>query len=500
MFFSRSFFGGLVFMMCATAVHSQLAPAYRVSGISHGFDGVYYRINGDQCNGKPVYHLGGSTEGYVLFQPDDGSYWKLDDEEFATNCEGGGYVDSHGSCARSPDGGGCAGRWKSVFGSCGDDWCTEPALTVQALNCAAACGVHGAPAPASRGPVCSCICQDDYVGSYCEMAPAYQVSGVSESLFDGIYSRMDRSHLCNGKNVYEHADSDIVIFQPAGHSYWKVDELEYATNCETGGYIASFGSCAESPDGVGCAGRWQETVGDCDESWCPVPSLTVHAVRTGDQPLMTPCELSSALCYNPLGACYDCDCTYCTDVPGRARDCCDDFRAEYCEAGCATSPPSPTPPPAPPVVSGPCDTYPEFMAYSQEVTAACCDDASAPCVAGLPTACSKGCGDVLLPMQASCHDFLTSIGMQETIDAAATECPLPQEPCTNYPEFVAYSQQVTEACCNEREPCVAGLPTVCNDVCADVLLPMQRACSDFLNTIGMAQTINTAVATCGSGH
>ena len=70
----------------------------------------------------------------------------------------------------------------------------------------------------------------------------------------------------------------------------------------------------------------------------------------------------------------------------------------------------------------PCTSYPEFMGYSQEVTAACCDDASAPCVAGLPTACSDACADVLLPMQRACNDFLGNIGMQPTINAAVATC------------------------------------------------------------------------------
>ena len=70
----------------------------------------------------------------------------------------------------------------------------------------------------------------------------------------------------------------------------------------------------------------------------------------------------------------------------------------------------------------PCTSYPELMAYSQEVTAACCDDATAPCVAGLPTACSDACADVLLPMQRACNDFSAMIGMQQTINMAATTC------------------------------------------------------------------------------
>ena len=56
-------------------------------------------------------------------------------------------------------------------------------------------------------------------------------------------------------------------------------------------------------------------------------------------------------------------------------------------------------------------------------------------------------------------------------------------------------------CCDDASaPCVAGLPTTCSDACADVLLPMQRACNDFLAMIGMQQTINTAAAMCGGGH
>ena len=112
-------------------------------------------------------------------------------------------------------------------------------------------------------------------------------------------------------------------------------------------------------------------------------------------------------------------------------------------------------------------------AYSQTVTAACCDDPSAPCVAGLPTTCSITCADVLLPMQTACGTFLTMIGMQATIDAAVATCPAPLAPCGSYPEFMAYSQTVTAACCDDPSaPCVAGLPTSCSVACAAVLLPM----------------------------
>jgi hypothetical protein len=75
-------------------------------------------------------------------------------------------------------------------------------------------------------------------------------------------------------------------------------------------------------------------------------------------------------------------------------------------------PPPPTPPPPPPTPPAPtpgeqqpCTTYPEFMAYSQEVTVACCDDASAPCVAGLPTACGEACANANLLPRLPGHDW-----------------------------------------------------------------------------------------------
>ena len=68
-------------------------------------------------------------------------------------------------------------------------------------------------------------------------------------------------------------------------------------------------------------------------------------------------------------------------------------------------PPPPTPPAPTPGEQQPCTTYPEFMAYSQEVTVACCDDASAPCVAGLPTACGEACANANLLPRLPGHDW-----------------------------------------------------------------------------------------------
>ena len=68
--------GGLVVFTQFAVVHSQMAPAYRVDGAAESqFEGTYVRMATAQCNGKPVYQLGGSDGGDVLFQPEGLSYW-----------------------------------------------------------------------------------------------------------------------------------------------------------------------------------------------------------------------------------------------------------------------------------------------------------------------------------------------------------------------------------------------------------------------------------------
>lgn len=79
------------------------------------------------------------------------------------------------------------------------------------------------------------------------------------------------------------------------------------------------------------------------------------------------------------------------------------------------SPPVQLPPPPPPP---PCTTNAEFMAYSQRVSDACCGGS---CGAGF-TECNDVCATILLPMQQACGDFLVTLGMQDTIDAAASLC------------------------------------------------------------------------------
>ena len=178
-------------------------------------------------------------------------------------------------------------------------------------------------------------------------------------------------------------------------------------------------------------------------------------------------------------------------------------------AGSVVRPPPPPPPaPSPPVdesgLPATCASFPDFMTYSDAVTTACCSDPAVTCPpGGIPSACTAACADILLPMQSRCVDMLAAVGMTSAVDAAVATCPPPPARCGTFPEFMQYNQQVTAACCSGEfaSSCVAGLPsTSCDDQCAAVLLPMQRACSAFLISVGMQDTISGAVAACGSGH
>lgn len=64
-----------------------------------------------------------------------------------------------------------------------------------------------------------------------------------------------------------------------------------------------------------------------------------------------------------------------------------------------------------------------------------------------------------------------------------------------------FMPSVMEECCNEaEEDCTNGFPATCNARCAEVLLPLQSACSDFLASSPMWEAtkniIDTAAATC----
>ena len=171
-------------------------------------------------------------------------------------------------------------------------------------------------------------------------------------------------------------------------------------------------------------------------------------------------------------------------------------------------PPPPLPPPPPPLPLGPpqagepCDTFQEFTEYSEAVDLACCT-AQSPCAGGLPTVCGESCAATLLPMHDACQEFIAGIGfLRASVEAAVATCPTPALPCGTMDEFTEYSQEVSVACCTAESPCQGGLPTSCLSSCADVLLPMQSACGDFLAMFGfgMKETIDNAASGCVGGH
>ena len=111
--------------------YCQLAPAYIVSNSTQGSsNGRYERLADAECNGKPVYQLGGYN--YVLFQPTDTSYWLMGPSGRAADCLDTVFIRSNGDggvCPLSPDGGGCVGRWQEYDGNA---WQDAPSLTVRA--------------------------------------------------------------------------------------------------------------------------------------------------------------------------------------------------------------------------------------------------------------------------------------------------------------------------------------------------------------------------------
>ena len=56
-----------------------MAEAYTIAGAADSkYNGRYERLAGAECNGKPVYQLGGEGGNmYVLFQPTDTSFWAV---------------------------------------------------------------------------------------------------------------------------------------------------------------------------------------------------------------------------------------------------------------------------------------------------------------------------------------------------------------------------------------------------------------------------------------
>lgn len=154
-----------------------LPPAFRVSGdttsITPDHNGVYVRLDGATCNGKPVYTHHISDFRYadtdpMLQQSGSGPSWMIGQGDCASQS---GNFDSH-DCVERPDGASCV--WEANTYNCGDDehgntvkWCPQPSLTVVAVDCSALCAPHGVPASGftADGPTCECSCDFWYTGT-----------------------------------------------------------------------------------------------------------------------------------------------------------------------------------------------------------------------------------------------------------------------------------------------------------------------------------------------
>jgi len=195
-----------------------------------------------------------------------------------------------------------------------------------------------------------------------------------------------------------------------------------------------------------------------------------------------------------------------TDSPG----CTGELKENACSSDgtAAATPPPPAKPAAPsPPTSVACSDVSEFIAASDSVTVACCDEPS-ECQQDMPTTCNADCAAVLLPMQRACADFMAGAGAamagaQTLIDAAAAECP---SSCADSSAFSAALKAVTAACCGSPSAsCQGGLPTTaCDAQCAAVLLPMQHDCAKYMAEDAMATAVQpmvaAAVALCERGH
>ena len=280
-----------------------LPPAYLIEGAAHTpLNGRYTRLqestttstgggSGWECNGLPVYQLGGS-DGMVLFQPTGSENWMIGGSNAAASCEKSGFLqtpaDSAG-CKNSPGAAGCVGQWLEALDT---SWAKAPLVTLLVCKtefpcCGMDCGAHGivAAGTGSSGGAheCSCSCAPGYTGAVCDLANAYSLVGATSTFYNGRYEATATT--CNGKPVYQ--KGGYLLLQPTGLSVWVVSPRSTVpghpeTDCGAAAIIMSANSvgCAESPDAAACAGKWQQPTSACGEGqvWCGVPALAVAAV------------------------------------------------------------------------------------------------------------------------------------------------------------------------------------------------------------------------------
>ena len=158
-----------------------------------------------------------------------------------------------------------------------------------------------------------------------------------------------------------------------------------------------------------------------------------------------------------------------------------------------------------PAVFGSCASFSEFNSAIQLLNAECCDEPSEDCSSGYPATCNSGCATVLLTVQSTCGEFLSTTSamkpVKAAIDAAAAKCPPLVSSCTTFTDFNDATNLVDAECCDEpSEDCSSGYPATCNSGCATVLLTVQSTCGEFLSTTSAMKPVKAAIdaaaATC----
>ena len=131
------------------------------------------------------------------------------------------------------------------------------------------------------GASCACRCYDDFVGIFCQLAPAYIVSNAAQGILNGRYERLADAECgaLHGKPVYQlGGESGYILFQPIAVAGWMIGPSDSATDCTAVGWIDSSenGLFGSSPSAGGCVWRWQELDAE-GSTWHAAAGLAVAA-------------------------------------------------------------------------------------------------------------------------------------------------------------------------------------------------------------------------------
>ena len=126
----------------------------------------------------------------------------------------------------------------------------------------------------------------------CVPRVATKVSGA-ELTQNGLYTKSTQHKDCNGKPVYQlGGESAVLLFSDSAHD-WNVGPNTGLVDCSSDQsllYLSTslqvrplnHGSCPESPDGLGCMGKWDEKAVNLPPlhgySWTGRPAVLVAGV------------------------------------------------------------------------------------------------------------------------------------------------------------------------------------------------------------------------------